>query len=90
MTIEVRPMGVTCNIACAYCYQEPVRDAHNIQARYDLEKILQQLERTQQPFNLFGGEALLIPIADLERLWAYGYERWKQNGIQTNGTLITP
>lgn len=72
------------------CYQEPVRDAHNIQARYDIDKIIAQLEKTQQPFNLFGGEAFLVPIDDMERLWAYGYERWGHNGVQTNGTLITP
>jgi uncharacterized protein len=40
-------------------------------------------------FHLFGGEALLLPIADLEELWKVGFEKFKHNGVQTNGTLIT-
>jgi uncharacterized protein len=39
---------------------------------------------------LFGGEALLISLPELEELLAIGYEKWKSTGVQTNGTLITP
>jgi uncharacterized protein len=41
------------------------------------------------PFTLFGGEPLLVPLADLERLWAWGLAEFGRNGIQTNGALIT-
>ncbi|MCB9766393.1 MAG: radical SAM protein [Alphaproteobacteria bacterium] len=89
MTVEVRPLGVACNIACQYCYQNPQRDAGNVPGRYDLDAILASLDSERQPFALFGGEPLLVPIPDLERLWAYGLERFETNRIQTNGALIT-
>jgi uncharacterized protein len=38
-------------------------------------------------FSLFGGEPLLVPLADLEALWAWGFERSGHNAIQTNGSL---
>lgn len=88
MGIEVRPLGVTCNIACQYCYQNPQRDAGNLATRYDLDKIKVAIEREGGEFILFGGEPLLMPEADLENLWAWGLERFGRNGVQTNGTLI--
>jgi uncharacterized protein len=39
-------------------------------------------------FTLFGGEALLVPKADLEDLWAWGLERNGANNVQTNGSMI--
>lgn len=88
MGIEVRPLGVRCNIGCQYCYQNPQRDAGNVARRYDLAAILRVLEGDPRPFSLFGGEALLVPLADLEVLWAFGRERHGGNTVQTNGTLI--
>jgi uncharacterized protein len=32
---------------------------------------------------------LLLPLADLERLWSWGLEQFGQNSVQTNGVLIT-
>ena len=37
---------------------------------------------------LFGGEPLLVPIADLEELWRWGLEKYGRNRVQTNGALI--
>ena len=88
MTVELRPYGVTCNIQCQYCYQHPQRDAGNQRPHYDIAKMQAAIEREGGPFSLFGGEALLVPKADLETLWAWGLSRWGSNGIQTNGTLI--
>ncbi|ALG67274.1 radical SAM protein [Beggiatoa leptomitoformis] len=88
MSVELRPLGVKCNIQCQYCYQNPQRDADNILHHYDIDKMLASLEKEGEPFSLFGGEALLIPLADLETLWAWGFERYGQNNVQTNGTLI--
>ncbi|MBZ5715954.1 aKG-HExxH-type peptide beta-hydroxylase [Nannocystis pusilla] len=88
MGIEVRPLGVRCNIGCQYCYQNPQRDAGNVARRYDVPAILRVLAADPRPFSLFGGEALLVPLADLERLWAFGLERHGGNTVQTNGTLI--
>jgi uncharacterized protein len=89
MALEVRPLGVACNIQCLYCYQNPQRDAANIAASYDLVKIKEAIEIEGGPFTLFGGEPLLLPLKDLEELWAWGHERNGQNSIQTNGTLIS-
>jgi uncharacterized protein len=41
-------------------------------------------------FSIFGGEALLVPLDDLNELWRFGLEHWSANGIQSNGSLITP
>jgi uncharacterized protein len=88
MTIELRPLGVKCNLRCTYCYQNPQRDAGNVLRSFDMEKMKAAIEKEGGPFTLFGGEALLIPMKDLEELWSWGYKKWGHNGIQTNGTLI--
>src|SRR3989339_566842 len=88
MTVELRPLGVLCNLQSQYCYQHPQRDASNIAGSYDLEKMKTKVMAEGRQFSLFGGEALLIPEEDLEHLWAWGLEKYGANGIQTNGTLI--
>jgi radical SAM protein with 4Fe4S-binding SPASM domain len=88
MTIEVRPLGVQCNIRCQYCYQNPQRDAGNTASPYDLELIKKAVIAEGGPFSVFGGEPLLVPIEDLEDLWSWGFELYGRNGIQTNGSLI--
>jgi uncharacterized protein len=89
MSVEVRPLNVLCNIQCQYCYQNPIRDADNISTSYDLDKIKKAVADEGRAFSLFGGEPLLVPLRDLEDLWAWGYERFGHNSIQTNGTLIS-
>ena len=86
MTVELRPLGVRCNLQCQYCYQHPVRDAANIAGCYDLEKMKRKITEQGTQFSLLGGEALLMPEEDLEQLWAWGLERYGANGIQTNGS----
>jgi len=87
MTIEYLPVGIACNLSCSYCYQDPMRDAGNINVPRDWERVQTQL--TSQ-FTVFGGEPLLAPIEHLEEVWKFGLEKYGSNGIQTNGTLITP
>lgn len=90
MSVEVRPLGVRCNLHCHYCYQNPERDAGNVASSYKLELMKRAVEAEGGgPFTLFGGEALLLPLEDLEELWAWGMERYGRNYLQTNGTLIT-
>lgn len=93
MSLEVSPMGVTCNLSCPYCYEHPMREAGNYVGNtkkpYDVDKIIESLEKESSHFSLFGGEPLLTDIDDLEKIWQWGYEKYKKNGIQTNGTLIT-
>lgn len=88
MGIELRPLGVTCNLACHYCYQNPQRDAGNQRMTYDLEKMKKEAARIGGPFTLFGGEPLLMRFEDLEHLFAWGLETTGSNSIQTNGVLI--
>src|SRR5262245_49633772 len=88
MTVEVRPLGVRCNIQCQYCYQNPPRDAGNIPHVYDLDRIKAAILEEGGNFSLFGGEPLLVSLADLESLWAWGFERFGRNAVQTNGSLI--
>ncbi len=88
MGVELRPLGVNCNIGCQYCYQNPQRDAGNLTKTYDLAAMKAAIIREGGPFIVFGGEPLLIAEEDLEALWIWGLERFGQNGIQTNGTLI--
>jgi uncharacterized protein len=89
MGVEVRPLNVLCNIQCQYCYQNPLRDADNVSTSYDLDKIKKAVAEEGRAFSLFGGEPLLLPLRDLEDLWAWGYERFGHNSVQSNGTLIS-
>jgi uncharacterized protein len=89
MSIEVSPVGVTCNLSCPYCYEHPMREAGNFSKPYDLDKMIAGLEKEGGKFGLFGGEPLLTDINTLEGLWKFGLERYGSNQIQTNGTLIS-
>jgi uncharacterized protein len=88
MSIELRPLGVACNLSCHYCYQNPQRDAGNQRMTYDVEKMKKEAARIGGSFTLFGGEPLLMRFEDLENLFAWGLETSGQNAIQTNGVLI--
>jgi len=89
MTVEIAPVGITCNLGCTYCYQHPMRDAGNHGPNtIDWDKLMGELEKTGEDFVLFGGEALLTPKKDIEKLFKYGYERFGRNDLQTNGVLL--
>ena len=89
MTIEANPLGVACNLSCPYCYQTSMRTAGNVSVKPDISRMKAALERAGGQFSVFGGEPLLTPLPVLEELFAFGYSRFGQNGIQTNGSLIT-
>ena len=89
MSVELRPLGVACNIQCQYCYQNPQRDAGNVPRSYDMDAMKAAVEREGGPITLFGGEALLVADDDLEELFRWGLEKYGSNSIQTNGVLIS-
>lgn len=89
MGVELRPMGVKCNIACQYCYQHPQRDVEDASKEYDLDLMKEAILQEGTDFTLFGGEALMVPLEDLETLWSWGYTTFGKNSVQTNGSLIT-
>jgi sulfatase maturation enzyme AslB (radical SAM superfamily) len=78
VNVELRPLGVTCNIACQYCYQNPQRDAGNFGKSYDLDAMKAAILKEGGGFTLFGGEALLVPEVDLENLLGGPGEVWRQ------------
>ena len=89
MSIELRPVGVKCNIGCQYCYQNIMRDAGwEANSRTNLDAIKAAIETRNESFHLFGGEPLLMRIDELEELWRWGLERFGENTLQTNGVLI--
>jgi uncharacterized protein len=88
MTVELRPLGVACNISCRYCYQNPQREAGNFRQPYQMERMKAAVEREGGPFTLFGGEPLLLPLADLEALFRWGWQTYGRSALQTNGTLL--
>lgn len=89
MTLELNPVGIQCNLSCPYCYENPMRDAGNFEVGYDMDKMKAALEQYKTPFSLFGGEALLMPLNDLEQIFKWSYEMHGHGGVQTNGSLIT-
>ena len=89
MTVEVMPVGERCALACRMCFQNPIRAAGNAgRGDYDLEEMKKALSIENYHFTLFGGEPLLMPIEDLTKLWAWGLEKYGQNGIQTSASCI--
>jgi uncharacterized protein len=88
VSIELNTAGVACNIGCTYCYENPMRDAGNINVAWDWEKVRAALDK-EEAFSLHGGEPLLAPISRIEQVFEYGYKRHGHTGVQTNGTLIT-
>src|SRR5262249_46831286 len=90
MTVELRPLGVKCNLRCHYCYQNPQRDDGNVSTfrSYDMQRMKEAILEEGGPFTLFGGEPLLLPLEDLEELWSWGFKEFGVNTVQTNGTLI--
>lgn len=87
MSTEYLPQGVKCNLKCSYCYQEPMRESGNFSTPANLIKVNAILKK--DPFTIFGGEPLLTPLDRLEEVFKLGLEHHGQNGIQTNGLLIT-
>ena len=88
MSVELRPLGVRCNLQCRYCYQNPQREVANVSRAYDLDAMKAAIEAEGGPFSIFGGEPLLLPREDLEELLAWGFQRYGSNSVQTNGVLI--
>jgi uncharacterized protein len=86
MTVELSPLGTMCNLKCAYCYQN--HDSMIVK-EYNIDRIIETAVIQKGRLSVFGGEPLLIPIDDLEKIFRVSFEKFGGSGIQTNGTLIT-
>lgn len=89
MSIEYLPMGNKCNLKCSYCYRTPMRE-HEESLTPNFARVKETLSKLNCHFSLNGGEALQLPIKQLEEIFAFGLEKFGKNGIQTNGLLVTP
>lgn len=98
MTLELKPLGNACNLACTYCYQEPMRKAGNTKSsgKYDIDLMINIADNAvssgrvsnDSGYTLFGGEALLVPKRDLEKIFKASFEKYGKSTIQSNGSLI--
>lgn len=90
MSILVKPT-MRCNSECEYCYEDELRKAEKF-LDYDLDKVLQSIEQAHKQFKtdicFHGGEILLLPKNDLEKLFKRAFELTGKTSIQTNGLLI--
>jgi uncharacterized protein len=93
MTVIVKPIGA-CNLACDYCFESEARRAGNGTTRraFDLEKVGATIRRlhteTGEAPVLHGGEVLLMPKGDLDRLLGIVGEVAGHTSLQTNGLAI--
>jgi uncharacterized protein len=92
MTVEFIPLGMACNLNCAYCYQGETRKmlphAKDIDWAAAMEAARRVNKGAKQPgVSLFGGEALLLDKENLKRFFEEA-SKIGSTGMQTNGTLI--
>ena len=79
-----------CNMGCTYCYENKWRSEFHPEINYDLDAILRVAEEYKgKPIVLHGGEPLLLPIEDVEKILALANNKVGYSSVQTNGTLIT-
>lgn len=88
MGIEIKPVGVACNLRCSYCYQNEQRERGESTTANDA-RILKAIERLPGPVAIFGGEPLLISLPRLENLLQSIFAARGGCAIQTNGTLLS-
>jgi uncharacterized protein len=98
LSVEVNVVGMRCGapaggLSCTYCYQGAVRVQSKNEApdRVDHAAVQRAVLAAAGPagFSVFGGEPLLASLEDLEKLWAFGLEKYGKNGVQTSGRPIT-
>lgn len=78
-------------LATHNCYEESMREASPSGYKFDIASVKAAVAklRPNDTFSLFGGEPLIVSLADLEELLKLSFERTGSSGLQTNGTLIT-
>lgn len=97
-SVQLKPVGSSCNIKCSYCYVEPFKNREiTIMNDEILEKIIRKtLSNSNHPtFSWHGGEPTIAGIDFFKKairmIKKYkGKNHCIRHMIQTNGTLITP
>jgi len=83
--------NIPCNCNCAYCYQRNLQGNHY--PPYDLDAVMKTAWQLHKEYPdelvvLHGGEPLLLPFDDIERILGETYQMQGHTTINTNGTLI--
>lgn len=83
--------NLPCNLNCAYCYQRNLQGNHY--PPYNLDAVMKtawQLHKDnpEDLVVLHGGEPLLLPFGDIERILRETYQMQGHTSINTNGSLI--
>lgn len=90
-------LSSSCNLDCDYCYEteSQLRMDNPVKHDYDLDKVFARLEKWKKKRpnttpGLHGGEPMLLPQEDLEKIIRWIYNNYDGDGghIQTNGTKI--
>lgn len=99
--VMAKPIGSACNLACKYCYYNPKNKAtHGLLKMNDtvLEAYIEQYISAQMGdsvlFTWHGGEPMLRGLDFYKKVVKlqkkHAGNRYVDNSIQTNGTLLTP
>lgn len=93
MTILVMPT-YTCHLACAYCFESTIGWRMKVRLNYDLGKIMEAIAKLNNLYPhkevvLHGGEPLLMPINDLERLIEFIRNLGLQPSIQSSCSILS-
>lgn len=74
---------------CSYCFEKQYRQAKNPKIEYNLPAIFKRMEEYKNmPMTLHGGEPLLLPKKDVEKILRKMKELTGKSSMQTNGLLI--
>lgn len=81
---------LACNMNCQYCYENKWRKEAHPKIEYDLDAILVAIDKApeKQQIVLHGGEPLILPKRDVERILAAVFKKIGKSSIQSNGTTI--
>ena len=90
MGLLIKPY-LGCNLKCKYCYEGSLREKKEPEMKYDINallKVIREHKDEQPDIGLHGGEILMLPNKDIEKLLAEIYKHKKRTTLQTNATLI--
>jgi uncharacterized protein len=92
LSVLVKP-ELKCNMQCKYCYEQDTRHWQS-DIGVDVDKAIKQAETIYEcegrgnSICAHGGEPLLLPKTELEKILQLAHEKTGYSSIQTNGTLI--
>ena len=89
MPLLLKPT-LACNMNCQYCYENKFRQETHPKVEYDLDATLDAINKApeKKEIVLHGGEPLILPKRDVERILSAIYKKTGRSALQTNGSLI--